>query len=111
MNESVPGDGMDRLEPDDTNLKQAFQQMETQAAALQVARASGDQSAFDQALTALRRAQVTFLRELNKFPADTARFLAERQGDLLDGVALDALAELSPDDPPDAPTPDQSDKE
>lgn len=70
-------------------LKAAFECMEIMALQMVDARRSGDLGAFEAAAQEMRRAQAVFLRDLNRFPAETAQFLAHRQTDIVDAVAGD----------------------
>ncbi|WP_420003912.1 hypothetical protein [Arenibacterium sp. LLYu02] len=70
-------------------LKAAFDCMEIMALQMVDARRSGDFGAFEAAAQEMRRAQAVFLRDLNRFPAETAQFLAHRQTDIVDAVAGD----------------------
>lgn len=103
MSDAYPGPPADRFPSNAEALAQAFDNMEKQALALKHAQARGDQAAFSTASRLLREAQVIFLRIHNRFPAETATFLAARQEDVLDGVAFDPFAPpLLTDGTPDA---------
>ncbi len=76
---------------DEQALVAAFAKMETLSVVLQDARKAGDRATFEAAAIELRLAQTRFLRDLNRFPAETARLLAERQNSIIDQVALDPV--------------------
>ncbi len=89
MNDTDPGDGADRLKATDYVLQKAFDQMEAAAVSIGQARQSNDLAALEEAVRLMRQAQVVFLRVLNRSPAETARFLALRQDDLVEGMAVE----------------------
>lgn len=80
-------DALDASPLNENALKAAFDRMESMALQMVEARRSGDLSAFEAASQEMRRAQAVFLRDLNRFPAETAQFLAHRQADFVEAVA------------------------
>ncbi|TNJ39940.1 hypothetical protein [Phaeobacter sp. B1627] len=97
MSESETGDAKDRFEASAKALKAAFDTMEVQAIALNAAKQAGDWPAFDAAASELRMAQVVYLRIQNRFPAETASYLALRQAAVVQGEALDPFLLLGRD--------------
>ncbi|OIQ26817.1 MAG: hypothetical protein BM562_16380 [Alphaproteobacteria bacterium MedPE-SWcel] len=92
MTERETDSGADPFASNAKALKTAFDTMERQAIALKAAEDSGDQLAFDAAVSELRAAQMSFLRIHRRFPAETALYLAQRQAEVVQGLAFDPFS-------------------